>query len=131
MAYAELASLAPQFGFYAVIGALVVYSLVGTSRHLGVGPEPGTAILAATGVSSIAAGDPDRYIALMTGLALVVSGICVAGAVARLGVLASVLSKPVLVGWDFRRIRLLGVATVCRHRRPGRWTTQSAVRTAR
>ena len=38
MAYAELAGLAPQFGFYAVIAALVVYALVGTSRHLGVGP---------------------------------------------------------------------------------------------
>ena len=30
MAYAELAGLPPQFGFYAVIGALVVYALVGT-----------------------------------------------------------------------------------------------------
>ncbi|MGH9086021.1 MAG: SulP family inorganic anion transporter [Acidimicrobiales bacterium] len=99
MAYAELAGLPPQFGFYAVIGALVVYALVGTSRHLGVGPEPGTAILAAAGVSSIAAGDPSRYVALMAALAMVVAGICIAGAVARLGFLASVLSKPVLVGY--------------------------------
>jgi SulP family sulfate permease len=99
MAYAELAGLPPQLGFYAVIGALVVYALVGTSRHLGVGPEPGTAILAAAGVSSIAAGDPTRYLALMAALALVVAGICIAGAVARLGFLASVLSKPVLVGY--------------------------------
>ena len=99
MAYAELAGLPPQFGFYAVIGPLVVYALVGTSRHLGVGPEPGTAILAATGVGAIAGGDPERYIALMAGLALVVAGICVAGAVARFGFLAAVLSKPVLVGY--------------------------------
>jgi high affinity sulfate transporter 1 len=99
MAYAELAGLAPEYGFYAVIGALVVYTLVGTSRHLGVGPEPGTAILAAAGVSSIAAGDPSRYIALMAALALVVAGVCIVAAVARLGVLASVLSKPVLVGY--------------------------------
>jgi high affinity sulfate transporter 1 len=99
MAYAELAGLPPQFGFYAVIGALVVYALVGTSRHLGVGPEPGTAILAAAGVSSIAAGDAARYVTLMAALALVVAGICIAGAVARLGFLASVLSKPVLVGY--------------------------------
>ena len=99
MAYAELAGLAPQFGFYAVIGALVVYALVGTSRHLGVGPEPGTAILAATGVGTIASGDPKRYVALMAALALVVAGICIAGAVARLGFLASLLSKPVLVGY--------------------------------
>jgi SulP family sulfate permease len=99
MAYAELAGLAPQYGFYAVIGALVVYALVGSSRHLGVGPEPGTAILAAAGVSSIAAGDPARYIALMAALALAVAAICILAACARLGFLASVLSKPVLVGY--------------------------------
>ncbi|MEK7425087.1 MAG: sulfate permease [Actinomycetota bacterium] len=99
MAYAELAGLPPQVGFYAVIGALIVYALVGTSRHLGVGPEPGTAILAATGVGAIAGGDTGRYIELMAALALVVSGICIVGAVARLGFLASVLSKPVLVGY--------------------------------
>lgn len=99
MAYAELAGLPPQFGFYAVIGALIVYALFGTSRHLGVGPEPGTAILAATGVGAIAGGDTGRYIELMAALALLVSGICIVGAVARLGFLASVLSKPVLVGY--------------------------------
>jgi len=99
MAYAELAGLAPQFGFYAVIGALVVYALVGTSRHLGVGPEPGTAILAAAGVGALAGGDPGRYVALMAALALVVAGICILGAAARLGFLASLLSKPALVGY--------------------------------
>lgn len=99
MAYAELAGLPPQSGFYAVIGALVVYALVGTSRHLGVGPEPGTAILAATGVASIAAGDPERYAALMAALALVVAAIGVVASMARLGFLAAALSKPVLIGY--------------------------------
>ncbi len=99
MAYAELAGMPPVYGFYAVIGPLVLYALVGTSRHLGVGPEPGTAILAATGVGAIAAGDPDRYLALMAGLALVVGALAVLGSVARLGFIASVLSKPVLVGY--------------------------------
>lgn len=99
MAYAELAGLPPQYGFYAVIAPLVVYALVGTSRHLGVGPEPGTAILAATGVAGIAGGDPERYVALMAALALVVGAIGVVAAVARMGFLASVLSKPVLVGY--------------------------------
>lgn len=99
MAYAELAGLPPEYGFYAVLGPLVVYALAGTSRHLGVGPEPGTAILAATGVATIAGGDPMRYAALMAALALVVAGMCLVGAAARLGFIASVLSKPVLVGY--------------------------------
>lgn len=99
MAYAELAGMPPVYGFYAVTGALVVYALVGTSRHLGVGPEPGTAILAATGVGVIAAGDPDRYITLMAALALVVAGVCLAASAPRLGFVSSLLSKPVLVGY--------------------------------
>ncbi|SOC54616.1 SulP family inorganic anion transporter [Ornithinimicrobium cerasi] len=99
MAYAELAGMPPEYGFYAVLAPLVVYALVGTSRHLGVGPEPGTAILAATGVGAIAAGDPARYLVLMSGLALVVGAVAVLGSLARLGFIASVLSKPVLVGY--------------------------------
>lgn len=99
MGYAELAGMAPQYGFYAVIGALVVYALVGSSRHLGVGPEPGTAILAATGVAAIAGGDGARYVTLMAALALVVAAICLVAAALRLGYLASMLSKPVLVGY--------------------------------
>ena len=99
MAYAELAGLPPEVGFYAVIGPLVLYALVGTSRHLGVGPEPGTAILAATGVGVIAAGDPQRYLSLMAGLALVVGAMAILGSLARLGFIASLLSKPVLVGY--------------------------------
>ncbi len=99
MGYAELAGVPPHYGFYAVIGALVVYAVVGTSRHLGVGPEPGTAVLAASGVGAIAGSDGARYLALMAALALVVGALCVLGAILRLGYLASVLSKPVLVGY--------------------------------
>ena len=99
MAYAELAGMPPVTGFYAALLALVAYALVGSSRPLGVGPEPGTAILAATGGGAIAAGDPARYAALMAALALVVGAICLLAAVARLGFVANALSKPVLVGY--------------------------------
>lgn len=99
MAYAELAGLPPSAGFDAVLLALVAYAFVGSSRHLGVGPEPGTAILAATGVGAIAAGDPARYGPLMATLAALVAVICLAGALLRLGFLAELLSKPVLVGY--------------------------------
>ena len=37
MSYAELAGMPPEYGFSAVIPALLVYAVAGTSRHLGVG----------------------------------------------------------------------------------------------
>ena len=42
MAYAELGGLPPSAGFRAALVALPIYALIGTSRHLGIGPEPGT-----------------------------------------------------------------------------------------
>lgn len=99
MAYAEIAGVPPETGYHAALLALVVYAVIGTSRHLGVGPEPGTALLAAAGVAGVAGGDSERYLSLMALLALLVGGICIAGFVARLGFVADLLSKPVLVGY--------------------------------
>ena len=55
MAYAPLAGLPPEAAFHAVVIALPVYALFGTSRHLVVGPDPGTAAVAGTGLASVAA----------------------------------------------------------------------------
>ncbi len=99
MAYAELGRLPPSAGFRAALVALPVYVLLGTSRHLGVGPEPGTAILAAAAAAAIAGNDPARFEALMATIAALVGVIAMLGAVVRLGFVADVLSKPVLVGY--------------------------------
>lgn len=101
MAYAELAGVPAATGLYASLLAPVAYALAGSSRHLGTGPEPGTAILAAAGVAAVAGPDPDlsRYLALMAGLALMVGLIAGIGWVLRLGFVADLLSKPVLVGY--------------------------------
>jgi sulfate permease, SulP family len=101
MAYAELAGVPPTTGLYASLLAPVAYALVGTSRHLGTGPEPGTAILAATGVAAVAGSgaDPSRYLALMAALALLVGAVAGVAWLLRMGFIASLLSKPVLVGY--------------------------------
>ena len=99
MAYAELGGLPPSAGFRAALVALPVYALIGTSRHLGVGPEPGTAILAAAAAVQLAGGDPDRYAALMATMAALVGLLALAAGVFRLGFVADLLSKPVLVGY--------------------------------
>lgn len=99
MAYAELAGLPPQSGFFAALLPPIAYALFGSSRHLGVGPEPGTAVLAATGIAALAAGDPARYASLMPVLAAMVGLFAMGAALLRLGFLAQLLSKPVLVGY--------------------------------
>lgn len=99
MAYAELGGLPPSAGFRAALVALPIYALIGTSRHLGVGPEPGTAILAAAAAVQLADGDPARYAALMATVAGLVGLIALVAGVFRLGFVADLLSKPVLVGY--------------------------------
>ncbi len=99
MAYAELAGMPPSAGFRAALVALPVYALLGTSRHLGIGPEPGTAVLSALAVAPLAAGDPNRYVALMALLAGLVGAIALIAGILGLGFVAELLSTPVLVGY--------------------------------
>jgi sulfate permease, SulP family len=99
MAYAEVAGLPPVVGLWAISAALVVYAVLGSSRQLSVGPESTTALMTAVIVAPLAAGDAARYAALAAALALVVGGLCVLARLARLGFLADLLSKPVLVGY--------------------------------
>lgn len=99
MAYAELAGLPPVVGLWAIMGPLVVYAIFGSSRQLSMGPESTTALMTAVVVAPFAAGDPARYAALAAALALVVAAICLVAWLARLGFLADLLSRPVLVGY--------------------------------
>ncbi|MFF0268192.1 SulP family inorganic anion transporter [Kribbella sp. NPDC004536] len=116
MAYAQLAGLPAVAGLWVALGPLVVYFLLGSSRLLSLGPESTTALLTATAVGPLAAGDPARYAALAAVLALLVGVICVVGWAARLGFLADLLSKPVLVGY------LTGIAVIMMTGQLGRLT---------
>ena len=99
MAYADVAGLPPVVGLWAIGAALITYAVFGSSRQLSVGPESTTALMTAVVVAPLAAGDPGRYAALAATLALVVGGLCLLARAARLGFLADLLSKPVLVGY--------------------------------
>ena len=99
MAYTALAGLPPQIGLWAVVVAMVVYALFGTSRLLSVGPESTTALLTAATLAPLAGGDPVRYASLAALLALMVGVLALIAWALRAGVIADLLSRPVLVGY--------------------------------
>jgi SulP family sulfate permease len=99
MAYAAVAGLPAVVGLWAAAASLVVYAVLGSSPQLSVGPESTTALMTATALAGLAAGQPGRYAALAAALAGLVGLICLLAWVARLGFLADLLSRPVLVGY--------------------------------
>ncbi|WP_416071348.1 SulP family inorganic anion transporter [Streptomyces sp. ME02-8801-2C] len=56
-----MTGLPPVAGLWAILPALALYALLGSSRLLSVGPESTTALMAATVIGPLAAGDPARY----------------------------------------------------------------------
>ncbi|NEA54737.1 sulfate permease [Streptomyces sp. SID13666] len=99
MAYAGLAGLPPVAGLWAIVPPLLLYALLGSSRKLSVGPESTTALMTATVIGPLAAGDPARYAVLCAALAVAVGLLCLVAWAARLGFVADLLSRPVLVGY--------------------------------
>jgi len=99
MAYAGVAGLPPVTGLWAAAPPLVIYAVLGSSRSLSMGPESTTALMTAVAIGPLAAGDSSRYLALASTLALLVGLLAVIAGLARLGFVADLLSRPVLVGY--------------------------------
>src|SRR5215468_7769163 len=101
MAYAELAGLPPITGLYTSIMCLLGYAVFGPSRILVLGPDSSLGpMIAATILPLIAAnGDAKRAIALASLLAIMVAAIMIIAAVARLGFIADLISKPTMIGY--------------------------------
>jgi SulP family sulfate permease len=106
MAYAGVAGLPPVAGLWTAVPALAVYAVLGSSRQLSVGPESTTALLSAAAIGPLVAGNPVRYAILTAGLAILVGLICIVAWLTRLGFVADLLSRPVLVGY------MAGVAVI-------------------
>lgn len=77
-AYAVVAGLPPVAGLWAILPALALHALLGSSRVLSVGPESTTALMTATVVGPLAAGNPARYAVLAATLTIAVGLLCVA-----------------------------------------------------
>ncbi|MCI0361288.1 MAG: sulfate permease [Planctomycetaceae bacterium] len=99
IAYAQIIGFDPVVGLYAAILPLVVYCLLGTSRHLIVNPDAATCALIAGTLAPLAGDKPNVLLSLSVGLALFTGLICIAAGLLRLGFVADFLSRPILVGF--------------------------------
>jgi sulfate permease, SulP family len=106
MAYAGIAGLPPQAGLYTLLASLVIYALLGTSRHLVVQATSATAALIASSVAaalvaSVVAdsASPETYQAYASAFVLVTALVFLVAGLARLGFITQFLSKPVMDGF--------------------------------
>ncbi|MFM7635272.1 MAG: sulfate permease [Cyanobacteriota bacterium] len=106
LAYGELAGVDPVRGLWAILPPLLLYALLGSSPQLSVGPESTTAVMTAAAIAPLTDGDPLLAAGLASLLALLVGLTCCLAAWARIGFVADLLSRPILLGY------MAGVAVI-------------------
>ncbi|MCX7151842.1 MAG: SulP family inorganic anion transporter [Proteobacteria bacterium] len=99
LAYAQLAGVPAYWGLYAAMLPAVIGALFGSSAWLATGPVALTALLSAASIAPFATQGSDAFLAHTIALALLSGLIQVAFGLARGGMLFSLLSHPVLMGF--------------------------------
>lgn len=99
LAYAMLAGLPPQYGLYASIMPIVVYSVLGSSTTLAVGPVAIASIMTASALSSVTQAGLIAYVDGAILLALLSGGFLMLLGFLRFGFIANFLSHSVVAGF--------------------------------
>lgn len=99
LAYAELAGMPPEHGLYAAAIPLLIAAPLASSPYLQTGPVALTAVLTFGALSTVAEPGSDRYVELGLLLAVLVGAVRVAIGLTRAGVIAYLLSRPMLSGF--------------------------------
>lgn len=99
MAYSAIIGVPPVASLWTALAAIIAYAVLGSSRILSSGPESTVALMTGVAIAPLAAQNPDRAVALSAALALIVAGWCVLARLLRAGIIAELLSTPLLVGY--------------------------------
>ena len=100
MAYGAIAGLPLVTGLYTALVPLMVYAVMGTSRPLSVTTTSTIAILTAAALHQVAPNGSNATLVATAGtLACLVGGILLVASVLRMGIVASFISEPVLIGF--------------------------------
>jgi SulP family sulfate permease len=99
IAYAELVHLPAITGLYAALAAALGYALFASSRQVIAGPDAAICLLVGSAILPLGGGDPSRMATLAAELAVMTGAVLLLSAWLRLGVIADLLSRPVLIGY--------------------------------
>ena len=99
VAYAYLAGLPPEAGLYACLLPMLIYAVMGSSKHLVVGPVAVAALLVAAAIAEHAPNYGDAHLLISSVLCLQVGLILFGLRAFRMGGLVNLLSHPVITGF--------------------------------
>jgi SulP family sulfate permease len=99
MAYAGIVGVPPIMGLYTLVPPLIVYTLLGTSRLLVVGPDTATGLISALTVGAIAAEGTAAFNELTSTLAILIGAFFLLFGALRMGWVAAFIPTPVMRGF--------------------------------
>ena len=100
MGYTKIIGTPVITGLYTLFLPVLVFALLGSSRHLVVSADSATAAMVAAALTALSfTANTPRYIELTSTVALVTAGILLLARILRLGFLADFLSRTVLIGF--------------------------------
>lgn len=100
LAYSRLVGLPPEIGLYASVFPTLAYAVFGpSSRFLVIGPDTSICLLLGSTVTALGVTGVAERAPVVAGLTLLVGLACLAGSLLRLGFVANLISRPVLVGY--------------------------------
>ena len=112
MAYALIAGLPPVYGLYAALTPQIVYTIMGTSRQLAVGPVAMDSLLVAAGLGALSIVGTGEYIQMAILLSLMVGIIHLILGIFKMGFFVSFLSKPVISGFTSGAALIISLSQV-------------------
>lgn len=112
MAYGMLAGVAPVYGLYAALVPALAYALLASTPHVNVGSTALASLLCLNSLTGLAEPGTATYLAYAVLLGGLTGILQLAGGVLRLGVVVSLLSRPVLSGFVSAAAVLITVSQI-------------------
>lgn len=99
MGYTKIAGTPVVTGLYTMLLPMLVFAVLGSSRHLVVGADSATAAIMAGALAGMASPGSHGYVALAGLLAMLAGGILLLARIIGFGFMADFLSRTVLIGF--------------------------------